>query len=146
MIFFFLTPTLFMHHMLLLWFMYEWLFWCITNHLLIWYNVDFTTMLYLCAAMCIQISWFAYSKIIKSCKGFEPWLELPRWRTSRYVHPCIVCLFKNVPWVECLFFDGDYSCSARVLTQSHRGLIPLIELANPLGITILLFLVWVIQC
>ena len=41
--------------------------------------------------------------------------------------------------VVCFFSIG-------VLTQSPRVLIPIIELATPLGITILLFLVWVVQC
>ena len=142
----FLISNLFMHLMLLLWFIYEWLFWCITNHLLIWYKVDLTTMVYLYAAMCIQIGLFVDSKIIRNCKGFEPWLELPKRRTSGYVHPHIVCLFKHVSWVVCVFLAVDYSCFIGVLTQIPRGLIPLTELATPLGITILLFLVWVVQC
>ena len=37
-------------------------------------------------------------------------------------------------------------CSIGVLTQSPRVLIPVTELATPLGMTILLFLVWVVQC
>ena len=68
----FLRPTLFMHQMLLLWFMYEWLFWCITNHLLIWYKVNFTTMLYLYAAMCIRtLARTTQTKDIRVCSSWH---------------------------------------------------------------------------
>ena len=67
------------------------LFWCISNHLIIWYKVSFIKMLYLYAIRYDRIGWFAGSKIIRSCKGFEP--------CSNYTnegHPGMVALTKFV--------------------------------------------------
>lgn len=53
------------------------LFWCITNHFLIWYKVNFIKMLYLYDAMYVWIGWFTDSKIIRSCRGSEPYWNYP---------------------------------------------------------------------
>lgn len=72
--------------------------------------------------------------------------DLLEWRKFGYGRSYVVCLYKHFAWVVWVFLVVVCFCSVGVLTQSPRVLIPKTELVTPLGITILLFLVWVVQC
>ena len=63
------------------------LFWCITNHFLIWYKVCFIKMLYLYTTMYVRIEWFLGLKDIWTCRGSEPYRIYPNEG-----HPSMVTL------------------------------------------------------
>lgn len=122
------------------------LFWCMINHLLIWYKVKFHE--YALLVYCyVYSNWMIFrSEEHRELQRVWTLQDLLEWRKSQYDRSYVVCLYKHFSWVVWVFLVVVCFCSIGVLTQSPMVLIPITKLATLLGITILLFLVWVVQC
>lgn len=97
-------------------------------------------MLYLYCYVCSK------SEEHQGLQRFWTLLDLLERRKSGYGHSCIVFLYKHFAWIVWVFLVVFCVYYVVVLTWSPRVFIPITELATPLGIIILLFPIWVVQC